>query len=277
MAVLQHIKRTVGLNEMSVSEKHFTLSIDEMKIRSGLVFRKSTGELVGFCSPGEANNDLERLTESLTSGSKGATPQLASQVLVFMVRHIFKPSMFFPVAMNPSNCLSGERLYPLVFDVTEALELQGFPVVSITSDGNSPNRRFYRICGLSDEQPTYKTINPFANDRNIYFFCDPPHLLKTVRNCFSNSFSHSRTRTLWVGYKQVYAYMYMFLSCFVSSFFLVVWCAYNVIVHVRVRVCNMFVASSHCRRTDRTEAGNMLSISTSQRQRQLVVLGYALS
>ena len=30
------------------------------------------------------------------------------------------------------------------------------------------------------------------------FFCDPPHLLKTARNCFANSYSHSRTRTLWV-------------------------------------------------------------------------------
>lgn len=193
--VLQHIKRTIALDEMSPSEKHFALSIDEMKIRSGLVFRKYTGELVGYCSLGDVSDDLEKLTES---GSACAAPKLANQVLVFMIRHIFKPSTFFPVAMYPSNCLSGEKLYPMVFDVIEAVELHGFPVVSITSDGNSPNRRFYRICGLHDESPTYKTSNPFAECRDIYFFCDPPHLLKTARNCFANSHSHSRTRMLWV-------------------------------------------------------------------------------
>ena len=52
--VLQHIKKTVGLDEMSVSEKHFALSMDEMKIRSGLVFRKYTGELIGLCNLGGA-------------------------------------------------------------------------------------------------------------------------------------------------------------------------------------------------------------------------------
>ena len=78
-------------------------------------------------------------------------PKLADRFLVFMIRYVFKPSAFFPVAMYPSSCLSGERLYPMVFDVIEALEVQGFSVVSITSDGNSPNRRFYHICGLSDE------------------------------------------------------------------------------------------------------------------------------
>ena len=128
-----------------------------------------------------------------------ATPKLADHVLQFMVRHILKPSTFFPVAMIPCTSLSGEKLYPMVYDVIEALELEGFPVVSITSDGNSPNRRFYRICRLSKERPTYKTSNPFGGCRDIYFFCDPPHLLKTARkNCFANSYSHSRTRTLWV-------------------------------------------------------------------------------
>ena len=163
--VIQQIKRTVGLDEMSVSEKHFAISMDEMKIRSGLVFRKSTGELVGFCNLGKVNDDLERLFESLIRESINTMPPLANQVLVFMIRHIFKPLVFFPVAMYPSNSLSGENLYPMVFDVTEALELQGFPVVSITSDGNSPNQRFYNICGLSDEQLAYKTSNPFADNR----------------------------------------------------------------------------------------------------------------
>ncbi len=142
--------------------------MDEMKIWSGLVFRKYTGELVGYCNFGQVNDDLERLNESLNSESVTGAPKLANQVLVFMVWHIFKPSVSFHVAMYPSISLSGER--PLIFDVVEALQLQGFPVVSLTCNGNSPNCRFYRICGLSTEHPVYKTPNPFANDREVYFF-----------------------------------------------------------------------------------------------------------
>ena len=46
----------------------------------------------------------------------------------------------------------------------------------------------------------YKVINLYADEkRYIYFISDVPHLLKTTRNCFSNSFGHSFTRKLWVG------------------------------------------------------------------------------
>ena len=135
----------------------------------------------------------------MLNGKKNTGEKLAEEVLVFMIRHISKPSTCYPVAMYPSACLSGERLYPLVFEVIEALELHGFPIVSITSDGNSPNRKFYRMCGIDVPSPAYKTPNPFANNRHIYFFCDPPHLLKTTRNNFANSYSHAKTRTLWVS------------------------------------------------------------------------------
>ena len=44
--------------ETSDSEDYFALSMDEMKIRSGLFFRKHTQELVGFANLGEANENL---------------------------------------------------------------------------------------------------------------------------------------------------------------------------------------------------------------------------
>ena len=37
----------------------------------------------------------------------------------------------------------------------------------------------------------YKTANPFRESEEVFFFCDAPHLLKMLRNCFSNSFVHS--------------------------------------------------------------------------------------
>lgn len=39
--------------------------------------------------------------------------------------------------------------------------------------------------------------NPYNSEVFLYFISDPPHLIKTTRNCFSNSYSHFRSRKLW--------------------------------------------------------------------------------
>ena len=137
--VLLHIRDSMGLSEDASldSKVYFALSMDEMKIRSGLFFRKHTGELLGFANLGEANENLQNLVETLNG--QNAVTKVAEEVLVFMIRHISKPSSCYPVAMYPSVSLSGEKLYPLVFEVIEALELHGFSIVSITCHGNSPN------------------------------------------------------------------------------------------------------------------------------------------
>ena len=68
-------------------------------------------------------------------------------------------------------------------------------VLGVTCDGCSVNRRFLRLhnqCGSGDV--THKMPNPFATDeREMYFISDPPHLIKTVRNCWA-----SNKRSLWV-------------------------------------------------------------------------------
>ena len=38
-----------------------------------------------------------------------------------------------------------------------------------------------------DSSVVYDTVNPYAPDRIIWFMSDPPHLLKTIRNCLYNS------------------------------------------------------------------------------------------
>ena len=45
------------------------------------------------------------------------------------------------------------------------------------------------------QEIVHKTKNPFTEeDRYIYFFSDPPHLMKTIRNCWE-----SKSRHLWVS------------------------------------------------------------------------------
>ena len=94
----------------------------------------------------------------------------------------------------------GNQIFPLAFEVIESLHLYNVPVVSLTSDGAKVNRRFYRMCqqNRSGMKLPYKTINPYCYSSDLFFFCDVPHLLKTARNCFSNSFAHSQSRKMQV-------------------------------------------------------------------------------
>ena len=55
-----------------------------------------------------------------------------------------------------------------------------------------------------DNEIVYHAQNKFAPDkRKIFFISDAPHLVKTTRNCFSNSFSHKTTRCLWKDGKNI--------------------------------------------------------------------------
>ena len=107
---------------------------------------------------------------------------------------------------NDIKFCTGESIFPLAWEVIESLEMYEIPVVSITSDGAKANRRFYSMCQQlhqKDGQPKgvpYKTSNPLREEKDLFFFCDGPHLLKTARNCFSNSFAHSKSRKMQVKY-----------------------------------------------------------------------------
>lgn len=66
-------------------------------------------------------------------------------------------------------------------------------MLGATSDGCSINRRLIKVHNPKEEI-VYKTKNPFSQDqRDLYFFADSPHLIKTVRNCWN-----STCRSMWV-------------------------------------------------------------------------------
>ena len=80
-------------------------------------------------------------------------------------------------------------------------------MIATTCDGASQNRRFFRLHkdtdGHAGKDVTCRTINLFAPDRFIYFLSDPPHLVKTARNCLYNSGFGQATRYMWNGGKYV--------------------------------------------------------------------------
>ena len=91
----------------------------------------------------------------------------------------------------------GDQMYSIVWVCVKRLEASGFKVIAITCDGASHNRTFMKLHNSNDV--IHKTINPFCDEtRPVFFISDPPHLIKTVRNCWANSYSHAFTRQLKV-------------------------------------------------------------------------------
>ena len=89
-------------------------------------------------------------------------------------------------------------------------------VCGLTCDGLSANRRFFKLHDPSSKI-VYKVPNPYAEDnRQLYSFSDPPHLLKTTRNGWA-----STKRRLWVSYMYMYVFthntvrklVHFFLQC----------------------------------------------------------------
>lgn len=85
---LEFIEQFLAILERDCSHRqhHCALSMDEMKIKSGLVFNKHTGSLRGFVDLGSANRDLE---QAVSGEEQDTNATLADQVFVFMARAVF--------------------------------------------------------------------------------------------------------------------------------------------------------------------------------------------
>ncbi len=76
---------------------------DEMHIQQDL---KHSGEMIGFCSLGEVNDQLLAFERSL-SDNEPSSPELAKTMMVFMVRGLFN-KLQFPYVQFPCGNISGD-------------------------------------------------------------------------------------------------------------------------------------------------------------------------
>lgn len=133
-----------------------------------------------------------------TPNYKNTDRGVATHMLLFMVRGLFT-DLEFPYAQFSTNGASADTLFPIVWEAVQRIEACTLNVIAFTCDGASPNRKFFKMHRKGKEL-AYKTTNPYSDDnREIYFFSDVPHLIKTTRNCWSNSFGHKQSRALWVS------------------------------------------------------------------------------
>ena len=189
----QQLMDAADISSLSGYQRCVAVIMDEMHIREGLVYDKHSGALLGFTDLGDVNNLLMEFERSLTSDAP--TESLSKSMLVLMVRGLFT-RLQFPYAQFACSSVTGDQLFSPFWEGVWRLERCGITVV-VTADEGAPNRTFMRIHRAvgSDSFP-YKVLNPFASEeRYIHFISDPPHLLKTVRNCWA-----SKKRHLWVSF-----------------------------------------------------------------------------
>ncbi len=81
----------------------------------------------------------------------------------------------------------------------------GFKVTCITLDGHSVNRKFFKlIANGSTELVQHKCKNPLSfNEREIYLFSDPPHLIKTARNCLASQIRNMQVCAVMIDLSKI--------------------------------------------------------------------------
>lgn len=110
--------------------KYGMLLFDEMYVKQGLVYEKSTGALFGFTDLGEVNNQLIDFEQSLSSDGTGLQRPLAKSMLVFMFKGLFT-NIAMPYAQFPACSLKGVDMFPLLWEAIGRLSRLGCCVLGV--------------------------------------------------------------------------------------------------------------------------------------------------
>ena len=166
------------------------LVFNEVKIKEGLVFDSKNWELIGF-------------TDLLGDGTSDRNTEKASDNLATHILQVFFRSMFFnfdyPCAYFLTKETTAIQLNRIFWMGVSMLHIFGFEIMFCCCDGASSNRSFI-LLNIDDTSKSF-CINVFSG-RRIFFFSDPPHLIKKLRNNIHKSGfkenSRRYTRTLFL-------------------------------------------------------------------------------
>ena len=111
--------------------RQVALVLDELHVKDDLVYDKHLGNLIGFVNLGEINNHLLQFENMLYGEESTHQQQLATSMVVLMVRTLFY-KLNFPYAQFACSNLSGDLLVDPVWEAIFRLERMGFNVLALT-------------------------------------------------------------------------------------------------------------------------------------------------
>ena len=203
--IMGKLTELLKLDSIKNYERNVALVFDEMKIKSGLVFCRTTGKLVGFTEMGKINDEMEefgRLCSNDKNDNSDKERHTAKYVMVFMVRGLCS-NLQYTFGHFASEGFESDQIFHCAHEAARLLEGLGLKVRAITADGASPNRKFFNLLKMDCGENTingsvYWAANHWDWSRKIYFICDVPHLIKTTQNNLENSHGNRKTRNLIV-------------------------------------------------------------------------------
>ena len=159
-SVLEALK--VKVNAMDCRDKNVVLVFDEMSIKEGLLYNVRRDIIEGF-------EDF---------GHIGQTRYIANHAIVFMIRGLASKSKQPIGYFLSSGPIRAKTLQSLTRSCISKVTETGLNVVALVCDQGSNNRSFIQHL---EKVTIYRPYLMYEN-RKIFVFYDPPHLLKNVRN-----------------------------------------------------------------------------------------------
>lgn len=98
-----------------------------MKIKSGLVYNRHSGKIVGFSVIGDINNELFEFQQRVEN--KIDTKPIATHVLTFMVRGLCT-SLTYSFVYYAANGFTSDQLFSCIWEAVKMIETIGLKVSS---------------------------------------------------------------------------------------------------------------------------------------------------
>lgn len=152
-----------------------SLLLDEMALKKGIVADKHTQEIWGYVDVGsniQINNDHD----------------LASEALVLMIVAV-NANFKIPIAYFFVNKISGQEKANIVLEALRQIKEVDCRILSVTCDGPSVNFKMMKElgCNVTDLNNIKNYfIHPTSGEK-VYILFDVCHMLKLIRNNWSNS------------------------------------------------------------------------------------------
>lgn len=158
--IFELLKNTAS--KMASMDRVVTLILDEMSIKSAIIYLSNKDEMFGF----------HQINDKTTS-------DVATQAMVLMIRSMTKnwkqPIGFFLC----HSSYPADDLKMLILRAIQRVHTTGLTVKLVVCDQGPGNRRAISSLGVSVDTPYF--CLPESNEK-IYFMYDVPHLLKSIRN-----------------------------------------------------------------------------------------------
>jgi hypothetical protein len=186
------------------------LCMDEVKIKSDLVWNSANDEILGFCNIGTSPKVLQDALLRMTSDD--ATYESKDRHAVQVNQWVFrsaKNDIFMAEFFYNTGSLDSDDLLRQLLHVVGSCESIGLQVYGICCDAGGPNEGLFGIFrnvnkeikdsdAILDEDMV-SMINPYEPSRRIWLFHCSAHNVKNVRNNLFRSFEGSdpkRTKLL---------------------------------------------------------------------------------